>query len=162
MTRSDTSPRPLVALGLATVLGVGYVGIAPGTFGSAVGLLLWAILPASPGVQAVVIVALFTIGSWSAGVAERHFSRIDPSQVVIDEVMGMLITLFLNPVGWAGAAVAFLLFRIADIVKPFPADRLERVPGGVGVMADDAMAAVYANLALRALVVLGQRVIVSR
>ena len=72
--------------------------------------------------------------------------------------MGMLITLFLNPVGWAGAAAAFLLFRIADIIKPFPADRLERIPGGVGVMADDAMAAVYANLALRALLALGQRV----
>ena len=63
MTLSDTSPRPLVALGLATVLGVGYVWVAPGTFGSAVGLLLWAILPASAGVQAVAIVALFMIGS---------------------------------------------------------------------------------------------------
>jgi phosphatidylglycerophosphatase A len=66
--------------------------------------------------------------------------------------MGMLITLFLNPVGWAGAFVGFLLFRVADIVKPFPANRLERLPGGIGVMADDGMAAVYANLVLRLII----------
>jgi phosphatidylglycerophosphatase A len=61
----------------------------------------------------------------------------------------MLITLFMIPAGWGGAVAAFLLFRAADIVKPFPANRFERLHGGVGVMADDAMAAVYANLVLR-------------
>ena len=80
------------------------------------------------------------LGSWSGTVAERHFGTTDPGQVVIDEVMGMLITLFLNPVGWTGALAGFLLFRIADVIKPFPANRLERLPGGIGVMADDAMA----------------------
>ena len=68
--------------------------------------------------------------------------------------MGMLITLFLNPVGGWGAVGAFLLFRAADVVKPCPANRLEALHGGVGVMADDAMAAVYANLALRAALML--------
>jgi phosphatidylglycerophosphatase A len=118
------------------------------------GLLLWAALPASPLVHAGAILALFAIGSWSGSVAERHFGRTDPGHVVIDEVMGMLITLFMNPVGAWGLLAAFLLFRIADIIKPFPANRLERLPGGVGVMADDAMAAVYANLALRAILLL--------
>ena len=146
-------------LALATVLGVGYVPIAPGTCGSAVGLLLWMLLPASASVQATVIVALFVIGAWSGGVAERHFGTTDPAPVVLDEVMGMLITLFLNPVGWAGAVGAFLLFRIADVIKPFPANSLERLPGGIGVMADDAMAAIYANLALRAILAFGNRVI---
>ena len=148
----DRTPNPqsrIPALLLSTALGVGYIPFAPGTFGSAAGLLLWALLPASPGVQALTIVALFVGGSWSASVAERHFGRADPGQVVIDEVMGMLITLFLNPVGWGGALWGFLLFRAADIVKPYPANRLERLHGGTGVMADDAMAAVYANLALR-------------
>ena len=139
----------LVSLAVATALGIGYVPVAPGTFGSAVGLGLWALLPASATAQLVGIVFLFVIGSLAGNVAERHFGRMDPRQVVIDEVMGMLITLFLNPVGWMGAFVGFLLFRAADVVKPFPANRLERLPGGVGVMADDAMAAVYANLALR-------------
>ena len=82
--------------------------------------------------------------------AERHFASTDPGPVVIDEVLGMLVTLFLNPVGWVGAFLGFLLFRLSDIVKPFPANKLEQLHGGIGVMADDLMAAIYANLALRA------------
>src|ERR1700732_1971608 len=100
-----------LALALATACGVGYVPVAPGTFGSAVGLVLWWALPASPYVQGAAIVILFAVGSWSGGVAERHFGRTDPGQVVIDEVMGMLITLFLNPVGWIGGLGALLLLR---------------------------------------------------
>lgn len=141
-----------LALALATVLGVGYIPFAPGTFGSAAGLLLWAVLPATPLAQGLAIVIVFIAGSWSGTLAERHFGRMDPGQVVIDEVLGMLITLFLNPVGWIGAVGGFLLFRVADIIKPFPANRFEHLHGGVGVMADDGMAAVYANLALRAFI----------
>src|SRR4029450_6363198 len=115
----------------------------------------WALLPSSPGVLALTIVALFVGGSWSGSVAERHFGRADPGQVVIDEGMGMLSPLFMLPVGWGGALWGFLLFRAADIVNPYPANRLERLHGGVGIMADDAMAAVYANLALRVTLALG-------
>jgi phosphatidylglycerophosphatase A len=150
MTKSSAGPRSVVGLAVATVFGVGYAPIAPGTFGSAAGLLVWWLLPASPAVQAVVIVAIFVAGSWGGSVAERHFGRSDPGQVVIDEVMGMLITLFLNPVGWRGAIAGFFLFRVFDVIKPYPANRLEQLHGGIGVMADDAMAAVYANLVLRA------------
>jgi phosphatidylglycerophosphatase A len=142
------------AVALATVFGVGYIPIAPGTFGSVAGLLLWAVLPQSAIAQLVAIVVLFAAGSWSGGIAERHFGRTDPGQVVIDEVMGMLMTLFLNPVGWRGAAVAFFVFRAADVVKPYPANRLEKLPGGIGVMADDGMAAVYANLAFRTMLLI--------
>jgi phosphatidylglycerophosphatase A len=138
-----------VALALATACGVGYVPLAPGTFGSLVGLALWYVLPASLPVQAAVIVGVFVVGSWSASVAERHFSRTDPSYVVIDEVLGMLMTLFLNPVRTPGAILGFFFFRATDVVKPFPANRLEELPGGLGIMADDAMAAIYANLALQ-------------
>jgi phosphatidylglycerophosphatase A len=138
-----------LSLAVATALGVGYVPIAPGTAGSAVGLLLWAVLPASAVVQTPVILGMLVIGSITGTVAERHFNKQDPRHVVLDEVMGMLITLYLIPVGWIGATIGFLLFRAADVVKPFPANRLERLPGGLGVMADDAMAAVYANLVLR-------------
>ncbi len=139
-----------LALAFATVLGVGYAPFAPGTFGSAAGLLLWWLLPASPLVQLAAIVVVFAIGAWSGSVAERHFGRTDPGQVVLDEVLGMQITLLLNPVGWPGAFLGFLLFRAADIVKPYPANKLEALHGGTGIMADDAMAAVYSNLALRA------------
>jgi phosphatidylglycerophosphatase A len=138
-----------VALAIATVGGIGYVPFAPGTFGSAAGLLVWWLLGPSAISQGAAIVVVFAVGIWSASACERHFCRTDPGHVVIDEVLGMLITLFLNPVGWAGALGGFLLFRIADVIKPFPANRFESLHGGLGVIADDAMAGVYANLALR-------------
>ena len=151
--------RPIFSLAIATVFGIGYVPVAPGTFGSAAGLALWMLLPASAAVQGATIVALFVMGSIAGNVAERHFGRTDPRYVVIDEVMGMLITLFLIPVSLAQAVLGFLIFRAADVIKPYPADRLERLHGGVGVMADDAMAAIYANVALRAILAFGHLVI---
>jgi phosphatidylglycerophosphatase A len=142
---------------IASVFGIGYVPFAPGTFGSAAGLLLWWLIPSSALAQGLAIVSIFAVGAWSAGVAERHFGKIDPRHVVIDEVMGMLITLLLVPVGWRGAAGGFLLFRLFDVVKPWPSNRLEQLHGGVGVMADDGMAAIYANLALRIILAVGHR-----
>src|SRR5436190_8641758 len=120
-----------VALALATSGGVGYIPFAPGTFGSLAGLLLWWLLPTTIPIQLTGIVGLFVLGSWSGSVAERHFASTDPGPVVIDEVLGMLVTLFLNPVGWIGAVLGFLLFRAADIVKPYPANRLEQLHGGI-------------------------------
>lgn len=145
-----------VALALATSAGVGYIPFAPGTFGSLAGLLLWWLVPSNVLFQLALIAILFVAGSWSGSVAERHFGSTDPGPVVIDEVLGMLITLFLNPVTWGGAVLGFLLFRLSDIVKPFPANKLEQLHGGVGVMADDVMAAIYANLALRAIIFFGR------
>ena len=159
MVESEKDSRPLFSLAIATVFGLGYVPVAPGTFGSVAGLLLWMVLPGSAVVQIAAIVVLFVLGSIAGSRAEHHFGRTDPRQVIIDEVMGMLVTLFLNPVRWKGAFIGFLLFRATDVIKPFPANRLERLPGGVGVMADDLMAAVYANLALRAALAFGHLVI---
>jgi phosphatidylglycerophosphatase A len=156
---ANASRRDAVALAVATVGGIGYAPFAPGTFGSAAGVLVWFLLGRSAIVHGIAIAAVFWAGVWSAGVCERHCSRTDPGHVVIDEVVGMLITLFLIPVGWAGAFAAFLLFRLADVIKPYPANRFERLHGGLGVMADDCMAGVYANLALRAILALGNRVI---
>ena len=150
MAKTANDSRPVFGLAIATALGVGYAPVAPGTFGSAAGLIAWWLLPASTTVQAAAIVVMFIAGSWAGSVAERYFGRSDPGQVVIDEVMGMLITLFLNPVGWVGALAGFFLFRLFDVIKPYPANRLEKLHGGIGVMADDGMAAVYANLVLRA------------
>jgi phosphatidylglycerophosphatase A len=146
-----------LALGIATALGVGYVPIAPGTFGSAAGLLLWGVLPQSATVHALSVLAVFAVGTWASGIAERHYHATDPGVVVVDEVLGMLVTLLFNPVGWAGACLGFLLFRVFDVVKPYPANRLERLHGGFGVMADDAMAAVYANMVLRLLLAAAPR-----
>jgi len=139
----------LLGLAIATGGGVGYVRFAPGTFGSLLGLLVWAAVTQNLAVQAAVIVTVCATGTWSAGIAERHLRQTDPGAVVIDEVAGMLVTLLLNPVGWGGAVAGFLAFRLFDIVKPFPVNRLERLPGGLGIMADDVAAAIYANLLLR-------------
>ncbi len=142
--------RTRAALVIATALGAGYAPIAPGTFGSAVGVLLWIALPGRLWVQLAALAVVVVAGIWSGSVAEEHFARRDPGHVVVDEVAGMMVTLVLNPVaGPLWMLAGFLLFRVADIVKPFPTNRLERLPGGLGIMADDLMAGIYANLALR-------------
>ena len=159
-TPKPQSPITTLGLGIATVGGIGYIPVAPGTFGSAAGLLVWWLLPSNMSAQAAAIIVLFAVGSWAGNIAEHHFGKTDPGQVVIDEVVGILITLFMNPVTWKGALAGFLLFRVSDIVKPYPSNRLEQLHGGVGVMADDAMAAVYANLALRGFLWLSGRLLI--
>ena len=142
-----------LGLFIATCGYIGYVPVAPGTFGSAAGLLVFAAVRSSGSqvVEVLAIVVLFLIGIWSGTEAEHHFGGIDPAPVVMDEVVGMLITLAFLPVNWVGALVGFLVFRVLDVYKPWPAARFERLPGGLGVMADDGMAAVYGNLVMRGL-----------
>jgi len=144
-----------LALVLATALYTGYFPFAPGTVGSVVGVVVYLALAASGIAWAVpaAIVAVFAVGVWAAGRAEAHFRTTDPGPVVIDEVAGMLVSLAWIDVGYAGLAAGFVLFRIFDIIKPYPAGRLERLPGGWGIMADDVAAGVYANLVLRLLIV---------
>jgi phosphatidylglycerophosphatase A len=90
-------------------------------------------------------------GIWSGTVAERVFGTTDPGAGVIDEVAGMLVTLVGLPFDWWTIGIGFFLFRLFDVIKPFPAGRFERLPGGLGMVADDVMAGVYANMALRVL-----------
>jgi phosphatidylglycerophosphatase A len=145
-----------LAVFLATCGYVGYAPVAPGTFGSAAGLAVFALVRGSGSmvVEIATIVALFAIGVWSGTEAEHHFGGVDPGPIVLDEVVGMLITLALIPVNAMGAFVAFLVFRALDVVKPWPSGRFERLPGGLGVMADDGMAALYGNGVMRILVAL--------
>lgn len=140
-----------LAVFIATVGYCGYFPIAPGTVGSAAGLVVYLLVwwTQSPVVEGLLIVAVYAIGIWAGTEAEHYFGGIDPGPVVIDEVLGMLITLAFMPVGLWTAIAGFVLFRIFDVIKPFPAGRFERLHGGLGVMSDDAMAAVYANLSLR-------------
>jgi phosphatidylglycerophosphatase A len=141
-----------LAVFLSTFFYVGYAPFAPGTVGSAAGLVVYALVAWTgwPLLEVATILVLFAAGVWAGTITERYFGGIDPGPVVLDEVVGMLITLAFIPVGWTGAIVGFVLFRIMDVIKPFPAARFERLHGGLGVMADDAAAAVYANVALRA------------
>ena len=140
-----------LAVFVATVGYCGYFPVAPGTVGSAAGLLFYLAVwwAQSPVFEVALILVLFAAGIWAGTTAERYFGGIDPGPIVMDEVVGMLITLAFIPVSLTGALIGFLLFRIFDVIKPFPAGRFEKLHGGLGVMADDAMAAIYANIALR-------------
>jgi len=136
------------------VCSFGYIGffpIAPGTVGSAAGVAVYVAAQhiAVPYIDVMLIIALGIAGVALTRPCEEDLQCVDPGPIVIDEVVGMLMTLFMIPVGWGGILLGFLLFRALDVVKPFPARQLERLHGGFGVMADDAMAAIYANLLLR-------------
>ncbi len=138
--------RKLV-LFIATGAGSGYAPVAPGTFGSAVGLLIYALLAGltAAGLLAVAVVVVL-VGVWASDRAERIFGVRDDGRIVIDEIAGMLIALLFLPVGPVVAGVGFLLFRLFDIVKPPPARAMESLHGGLGVMLDDVFAGVYATL----------------
>jgi len=136
------------------VASFGYVGFfpfAPGTAGSLAALALFAFIRwiGVPAIELGAIVAVFAIGIWAATGTEVALGRKDPGVVVIDEVLGMLITLALLPVSIAGVVLGFLLFRALDVIKPYPAAQFEHLHGGLGIMADDAVAGLYSHLLLR-------------
>ena len=142
-----------LALAIAT-WGVGYLPLMPGTFGSLVGVGIFLGLTqvakgnALVAVVLVAIVAVTVAGIWAAARTEDLSNRKDPQKVVVDEVAGQLISLFPLTLftQWSIVAViiSFILFRFFDIVKPYPAGRLEALEGGLGVMCDDLVAGVYA------------------
>lgn len=141
---------PLVARLLATALGSGYAPFAPGTAGSALAVLLfWPIARAHWGVQLAACGVLFLIGTAAADHVSRKLGAKDPGVVVVDEVAGQWLTLIGLPFTPLVALAGFLLFRVMDVVKPWPARDLERLPGGWGIMADDVAAGLYAHLTLR-------------
>jgi phosphatidylglycerophosphatase A len=142
-----------LTLMIATFGYVGFAPVAPGTVGSFAALALYAAVrwADSSLVEVAAIAVVFVAGVWAATNTEKILGITDPGPVVIDEVLGMLITLAGLPLGWGGIAAGFVLFRLFDVIKPYPAGRLESAPGGWGIMLDDAMAGVYAHLALRVL-----------
>ncbi len=129
----------------------GYFPIAPGTVGSAVGVVFYLLLQASgfPWAMAVALAVAIIAGIWAGDVVERTLDREDPSLVVVDELAGMLLSLWLIPLSWRGIVVGFLVFRLLDIVKPFPCRQAERLNGGLGIMTDDLIAGLYTNGILR-------------
>lgn len=141
---------------VATLGPVGAFPFAPGTLGAGVGVGLVAILHCLPlrpnamsGSTAGLAAVIYALGISSAGRAEKAFGVVDPGHVVIDEVAGQAIAFVFRPTaGWAWLLTGFLVFRFFDILKPFPAGRLERLPEGWGVMTDDVMAGFYTALTL--------------
>jgi phosphatidylglycerophosphatase A len=192
-TVKSRTRKPRFTLFVATVCGLGYIPVAPGTFGSLAGLALalsvYQVLAAlsvedfqviyTPRMQVdpllvmqcVIAVVLAAIGVWTAGRASRYWQQKDPQRVVIDEVSGQHLTLVLgsalpvwwrttnswappqpgfityqSALGWKYLVLGFVLFRVFDIWKPFPARQAESLPRGWGIMADDWVAGVYAAL----------------
>jgi phosphatidylglycerophosphatase A len=169
MTGSE-SRKPALAFAVATALGLGYLPKAPGTFGSLAGILLgWAALTisrlqfgAAPSSwwsnfalnECALILVVSFVGVWAADIVSKYLKKDDPQIVVVDEVAGQLIaylglatprTFALN---WKYLLLGFILFRIFDIWKPSPARQAESLPGGLGIMADDWIAGIYAALGL--------------
>jgi phosphatidylglycerophosphatase A len=151
-TKTARSLSDYLALSIATC-GVGYLPLMPGTFGSAVGVAIFLILTqlttASFALVLVVTLAITFSGIWAASRTEELSGRKDPGKVVVDEVAGQLIallplTLFIVQPLTLGVTVSFILFRLFDIIKPYPAGRFERLKGGFGIMCDDLMAGAYA------------------
>ncbi len=184
IARKPHSGKDYLALAVATC-GVGYLPIAPGTWGSLVGvgiyllirlltfrfidmmtrensvlfLFPWSIFIA---VELVVITLVSLVGIWAASRTEKLSAKKDPGKVVVDEVAGQLIALL--PVlpfapGWLSILAAFLLFRFFDIVKPYPARRLENLEAGLGIMSDDLVAGAYAAVATSVIIAIGLLVI---
>lgn len=142
-----------LALLISTFGYVGFFPIAPGTAGSFAALALYAVIRwvNAPLLEAFAMAVVFAAGVWAATRTESLLGTLDPGPVVIDEVLGMLMTLAWLPLSLTGVIAGFVVFRILDVLKPFPAGRLEHLPRGWGIMLDDAMAGVYGQLVLRAL-----------
>jgi phosphatidylglycerophosphatase A len=133
-----------LALAVATVGGAGYAPVAPGTVGTAVTVVLLGLVPFSPLALLLFFLIVTMAGTWAAHVAERQLGGKDPGAIVIDEVAGMTLTVLPLPLTPGILVVGFVLFRLFDVIKPFPARTSQRVPGGVGVMLDDLIAGLYA------------------
>jgi phosphatidylglycerophosphatase A len=129
---------------LATAGGIGHAPVAPGTVASAAtAVALWLAAP-SPPALAVATLVIVAAGTWAAHEAERALGGKDPGAIVVDEVAGMAVSVLALPLTPAVLAAAFVLFRVFDVVKPYPANALQRLPGGPGVMIDDLVAGLYA------------------
>ena len=143
--------RSRLAVAFASFGYVGFAPVAPGTVGSAAAIPFFLLLRLahSAWLEIVVCAAIVAAGAWSARITEQALGVEDPGPVVIDEVVGMFVSLLFLPATWLVVLAGFVAFRVFDIIKPWPADRFEQIPGGWGVMADDVMAGVYANLTLQ-------------
>ena len=127
----------------ATFFYLGKLPVAPGSFGSLGGLFLWLLLPVSFPIQLSVLVFLFILGVYSSDKMAKYMDDHDPSEVVIDEAVGMGISLFMLPHSFGLYLLAFILFRIFDIFKPSFIYQIQDLPGGWGIMVDDVLAGLF-------------------
>jgi len=138
-----------IVIAVSTFFYIGYLPLIPGTFGSIAGISLFYLLGGAPLCAAILVSLLAAAGFLTAGRAERIMHRKDPACIVIDEACGMLLSLLFVPYEPRLAVLAFLLFRILDALKPYPAGPLQRLSGAAGIMSDDIIAGLYTNIILQ-------------
>jgi len=147
---------------IASFFYVGYIPLVPGTFGSLAAFAIYFPLHYYTNdwrIYGFCIILVVALGIWASHVAQKDSKILDPSFVVIDEVAGQLITLFLIPFSWYAVVSGFFLFRILDILKPQPARKAEDLPGGWGIMMDDVIAGVYGNIILSVAIFILHRIL---
>jgi phosphatidylglycerophosphatase A len=137
---------------IATLGPVGHLKFAPGTFGSVCGIFLVLIYQGHFVISMLMVLAVFFIAVWASYVTSNELGDKDPSAVIVDEVCGIMVSFLFVPLTWFHLLIGFLAFRFFDIVKPEPVRFLERVPNGFGIVLDDVMAGIYANLTLQLLI----------
>ena len=137
----------------STVVKIGYLPLAPGTWGSLAALAFWyLILPTISSITfIVIIVIILVLGIYTSSITESVLDKKDPSIIVIDEWVGQWIALLFLPKLFVWGIVAFALFRLFDIWKPYPIHRLDNIKGGFGIMIDDVLAGIYALIGVQLL-----------
>ena len=128
---------------------VGYLPLVPGTFGSLAGLLVYYFIYSNTVIFIFVTFFITAAGFLFSGRAERALNKKDSRHIVIDEVSGMLISLLFLPFNATTVILAFFIFRLLDTLKPYPADRLQKLNGSAGIMSDDIVAGLYTNIVLQ-------------
>ena len=129
---------------------IGKFPVAPGTAGTVLGVLLYMWMKTLPPLQyGSLCLLIFIVGTWAAGRAEVMLGHKDSPTIVIDEIAGYLVAMFMAPPVWSFIVAGFVLFRVFDIVKPFPLKQLQNVHGGLGVMLDDIGAGIYTGIVLQ-------------
>ncbi len=131
---------------VSSFFGIGFIPVAPGTFGSLAGVIIYCFLWRFESVFYSALILLILIGLLVSARAERAWAKKDPRFIVIDEVAGSMVALIAVPLNLINLVSVFALFRIMDITKPFPIKRVENLPSGFGIMFDDVIAGLYANL----------------
>ena len=140
---------------VSSVFFIGYLPLVPGTFGSLAGVgLFYALVPITGVMYSLVVLDIIVLGLMTSGRMEKLLNKKDPGCIVIDEVAGMLLALSFLPCNFRIVLLAFLIFRILDTLKPFPAGRLQNLHGSAGVVGDDLVAGIYTNIVMQIILVL--------
>lgn len=142
---------------IASGFGAGYLPPFPGTYGTLVGMgvyILLILLKVEPLEYIIVVAGIFFLGVYTSTKAEIIVGTKDSSHIVIDEILGYLLTMFLIPLSFKTLVISFFINRFLDITKPFPASKIHQLKGGWGVMFDDVVSGIYSNLVMQTLVII--------